>query len=103
MVEPVQSKAAQELIIQGVTSDGRQFRPSDWAERLCGAIAYVGASERRQPHLSYSLYVRPAQVHGIKSVMVSAELREIDPLAYHFVLSFAQDNDLQIADTLPST
>ncbi|MCG7756344.1 MAG: DUF3579 domain-containing protein, partial [Nitrosomonas sp.] len=27
------------FLILGVTSEGRPFRPSDWAERLCGALA----------------------------------------------------------------
>ncbi|TMG81457.1 MAG: DUF3579 domain-containing protein, partial [Betaproteobacteria bacterium] len=27
---------AAELVIQGLTLDGKAFRPSDWAERLCG-------------------------------------------------------------------
>jgi len=35
---------------------------------------------------------------GIKSVVVNEELRSIEPLAYHFVLDFAKDNDLQIVD-----
>jgi hypothetical protein len=29
-------------------------------------------------------------------VVVNEQLREIEPLAYHFVLNFAKDNDLQI-------
>lgn len=33
---------------------------------------------------------------GIRSVVVDEALREIEPLAYHFVLSFAKDNNLQI-------
>ena len=28
-----------EIVIQGVTSEGRTFRPSDWAERLAGILA----------------------------------------------------------------
>ena len=31
--------AAGEFFILGLTSDGKQFRPSDWGERLCGAFA----------------------------------------------------------------
>jgi len=54
-----------------------------------------------QPHLQYSPYVRPVMVGGVKSVIVDARLRDIEPLAYHFVLGFAKDNDLQIADVCP--
>jgi hypothetical protein len=49
-------------------------------------------------HLRYSPYVRPTVLGGVKSVVVNEELREIEPLAYHFVLNFAKDNDLQIVD-----
>ncbi|HAZ60816.1 MAG TPA: hypothetical protein DCY89_04490, partial [Gammaproteobacteria bacterium] len=32
-VTPV-SQTATEIVLRGVTRDGRKFRPSDWAERL---------------------------------------------------------------------
>jgi len=91
---------AREFFIQGITSDGRQFRPSDWAERLCGVMACFGPEGRGGPnaHLQYSPYVRPLLLGGVKSVVVNEELREIEPLAYHFVVNFAKDNDLQIVD-----
>ena len=91
--------SAREFFIQGVTSDGKQFRPSDWAERLCGVMSCFG-TEGSGPnaHLQYSPYVRPLLLGGVKSVVVNEELREIEPLAYHFVLNFAKDNDLQIVD-----
>lgn len=90
---------ADEFFIQGLTSDGKQFRPSDWAERLCGVMAcfqpegmYYGPNAR----LQYSPYVRPTMLDGVKSVVVDESLREVEPLAYHFVLNFAKDNDLQV-------
>lgn len=91
---------AREFVIQGITSKGRQFRPSDWAERLCGVMACFGNEGSRGPnaHLKYSPYVRPAVLSGIKSVVVNEELRQVEPLAYHFVVNFAKDNDLQIID-----
>ncbi len=87
-----------ETIIQGLTGNGQPFRPSDWAERLCGAMScfrpegYAG----RNAHLIYSPYVRPTVLAGIKSVVVSEALRSVEPLAYHFVMDFAKDNDLQV-------
>ena len=53
-----------EIVIQGVTAAGEKFRPSDWAERLCGMMSVFG--EDRQ--LSYSPYLKPATVDGIVSV-----------------------------------
>lgn len=91
---------ASEFFIQGITSDGRQFRPSDWAERLCGVMSCFRpeGSGGRHAHIQYSPYVRPTVLDGVKSVVVSEELRKLEPLAYHFVLNFAKDNDLQILD-----
>lgn len=31
--------AVAELVIRGVTLEGKPFRPTDWAERLCGGMA----------------------------------------------------------------
>ncbi len=102
MADPKQipKKLAREFFIQGITSNGRTFRPSDWAERLCGVMACFRPEGSGGPnaHLKYSPYVRPTVLNGIKSVVVNEELREIEPLAYHFVLNFAKDNDLQIVD-----
>ncbi len=44
-----------ELVIQGVTVDGKPFRPSDWAERLCGDMSAFGGDH----HLQYSPFVYP--------------------------------------------
>lgn len=91
---------ASEFFIQGLTSEGRQFRPSDWAERLCGVMACFRPEGSGGPHahLRYSPYVRPTVLGGVKSVVVNEALREIEPMAYHFVVSFAKDNDLQIVN-----
>jgi len=91
---------SREFFIQGTTSNGKPFRPSDWAERLCGTMScfrppgYGGLNA----HLKYSPYVRPVLLNGVKSVVVKEDLRQIEPLAYHFVLDFAHDNDLQIVE-----
>jgi hypothetical protein len=91
---------ADEFFILGVTSNGRQFRPSDWAERLCGVMSRFRpeGSGGRNAHLKYSPYVHPTIINGVKAVVVSNTLRKIEPLAYHFVVNFAKDNDLQVVD-----
>ena len=93
-------KLANEFFILGTTSDGRQFRPSDWAERLCGVMSCFRpeGSGGLNAHLSYSPYVRPTVLNGVKAVVVNNELRTIEPLAFHFVKNFAKDNDLQVVD-----
>jgi hypothetical protein len=82
------------FVIVGLTTQGRKFRPSDWAERLCGVMSAFG-TERR---MKYSPYVGPGDYNGEKAVFVDGRLGEIEPMAYRFMLNFAQDNDLQIID-----
>jgi hypothetical protein len=80
-----------EFVIVGVTLDGKPFRPSDWAERLCGIMAAFGGDHRMQ----YSPFVHPVTADGIRSVVVDLRLEEAEPMAYRFLLGFAKDNDLK--------
>lgn len=82
----------QSFVIIGVTKEGKKFRPSDWADRLCGIMSAFGSDHR----MTYSPYVRPGcTLKGDKTVLVDARLYEIEPLAYKFLVNFARDNDLQ--------
>ncbi len=87
---------AVELIIKGVTLAGEPFRPSDWAERLCGVLAAYrpGFVATRGPVLGYSPYVQPTMVRGVRSVIVDPRLRDLEPRAWDFVVGFARDNGL---------
>jgi hypothetical protein len=91
---------ADEFFILGVTNKGKQFRPSDWAERLCGAMSCFRPEGSGGPnaHLKFSPYVHPTIVNGVKAVVVDNALQNVEPLAYHFVVNFAKDNDLQMVD-----
>lgn len=86
--------AVVEFVIQGMTLDDKPFRPSDWAERLCGVMAAFGGDHRMQ----YSPYVHPVTAAGLRCVVVDVRLEEIEPMAYRFVLSFATDNELKTRD-----
>lgn len=95
------NQPAEEFFILGLTSDGKQFRPSDWAERLCGVMSCFqppGSGGGRNSHLQFSPYVRPTMLDGVKAVVVNGELKKLEPLAYHFVVDFAKDNDLQVIE-----
>jgi|SRR5687767_11236550 hypothetical protein len=85
---------AVEFVIRGVTLDGRPFRPSDWAERLCGVMSAFGGDHRMQ----YSPYVHPITSEGVRCVVVDRRLEAIEPMAYRFLLNFAKDNELQVRD-----
>ena len=89
-----------EVFIQGLTKDGKTFRPSDWAERLAGTMSSFrpGGPVGGGPgaFIGYSPYCVPRIVAGVKGVIVSASLRELEPMAWDFVLNFARDNDLVV-------
>ena len=93
MTDPTQRV---ELIIQGVTRAGEPFRPSDWAERLCGVLtAYrPGHVATRGPVFGYSPYVQPMMIRGIRAVIVDPRLHALEARAWDFVIGFARDNDL---------
>ena len=93
------SPRAKEVFIQGITSDGRTFRPSDWAERLAGVMSsFRPGGATPGSHLSYSPWCVPTSVGGVKCVIVHMDLRDHDVMAWDFVMNFARDNDLQIAE-----
>ncbi len=83
-----------EFVIQGVTLDGKPFRPSDWADRLCGVMAAFGSDQR----MHYSPYVHPITTSGVRCVVVDTRLESIEPMAYRFLMSFAKDNELRTRD-----
>ena len=102
MVESPQVKKefADEFFILGVTTDGKQFRPSDWADRLCGVMSCFRpeGTGGRNAHLGYSPYVRPTMLDGVRAVVVNSALKNLEPLAWHFVVNFAKDNALQVVE-----
>ena len=89
-----------EVFIQGVTRDGKPFRPSDWAERLAGTMSCFRpeGSGGRGPFIGYSPYCVPRDVGGVKGVLVNRALREMEAMAWDFVMHFARDNDLVAVD-----
>ena len=86
--------AVAEFVIVGTTLDGKTFRPSDWAERLCGVMSAFGGDNR----MTYSPFVHPIAAGGVRCVVVDKRLEAIEPMAYRFLLNFAKDNELQVRD-----
>ena len=60
-----------------------QFRPEDDAS---------------DPRFTYSPYVKPVNIGGLKCVVVDERLRDIEPKAMDFVKNFAKDNNLPIVE-----
>jgi len=87
------------VIIQGITQEGGKFRPSDWAERLCGAVASYGPGRR----IIFHPNVKLASMNDVKCVVIDASLEEDNEMLFDFLTDFADENKLQIlrADTFP--
>ena len=85
--------------IEGITREGKTFRPSDWAERLAGALSsFRPAGTGIGAHIGYSPYCVPRIVGGVKGVVVNPKVRELEPMAWDFVMNFARDNELVVIE-----
>ena len=90
-----------EFFIQGLTLEGKTFRPSDWAERLAGAMSCFRPGGGRGgigAYIGYSPYCVPRVINGVKCVIVNEELKRLEPMAWDFVMNFARDNHLQVTE-----
>jgi Protein of unknown function (DUF3579) len=90
-----------QFYIHGITQEGRTFRPSDWGERLAGAMSSFrpgAAAGGIGAHIGYSPYCVPQTLDGVRCVLVSEALRDIEPMAWDFVMNFARDNGLQVTE-----
>jgi hypothetical protein len=90
-----------QMSIRGVTLEGKTFRPSDWAERLAGAMACFrpdGVSGGIGAYIGYSPLCVPRVINGVKCVIVEEALKGVEPMAWDFVMNFARDNQLQVGE-----
>ena len=93
---------AKEIVIHGVTCQGKPFRPSDWAERLAGVMSsFRPGGPRPGSHLGYSPWCTPTTVKGVSCVVVHRDLQEHDVMAWDFCMNFARDNELQLSEGKP--
>lgn len=80
------------IIIEGITPQGKHFRPSDWAERMSGTLATF-----KNSRIHYSPLLQPGVNHeGYKCVMLDPKLKESSPHVYQAIIEFAKTNNLNI-------
>ncbi|ARG98203.1 DUF3579 domain-containing protein [Legionella micdadei] len=80
------------IIIEGITPQGKPFRPSDWAERMSGSMA---SFKNRRIH--YSPLLQPSvNTEGYKCVLLDPKLKESSPQVYKAIMDFAKANNLRI-------
>ncbi len=80
------------IIIEGQTTDGKTFRPSDWSERLCDLLAAFGRDQR----ICYSPLLLPMIRDGLRCVVVDDSMQSAHPHLYQQIMDFAQSNRLII-------
>jgi hypothetical protein len=79
------------IIIEGITEDGKEFRPSDWAERVSGSL-----STFRNHRIFYSPLLKPTMQNEKKCLVLDKSLKESNPALYEHILEFARKNKLKI-------
>ena len=80
------------IVIEGITNQGKTFRPSDWAERMSGAMASF-----KNSRIQYSPLLEPGvNTEGYKCVMLDPKLKETSPEVYNSIMAFARANNLKI-------
>lgn len=85
------------IIIEGITPQGTAFRPSDWAERMSGAMASF-----KNSRIKYSPLLQPSvTTDGYKCVLLDPTLKESSPQIYQAILDFAKENNLKICGEEP--
>ncbi len=86
--------AIKEIIIRGITADGKKFRPSDWSARLYYAVATYGPNRQ----VTFNPLVKIKVKGDLKCVVVDMRLQDEDPMIFDFLIGFARDNDLVMVD-----
>lgn len=85
---------SKKIIIEGVTKEGKKFRPSDWAERMSGNLATF-----KNRRIFYSPLLQPSvNEEGYKCVKLDPELKKSNPTLYNSILDFAKTNKLNICN-----
>ncbi len=80
------------IVIEGITSQGKTFRPSDWAERMSGSLASF-----KNSRIHYSPLLRPSvNSDGYQCVLLDSKLKESSPSLYQSIIDFAKANNLRI-------
>lgn len=80
------------IIIKGITEDGRRFRPSDWAQRLTTAVGKPMKNRR----IAFHPHVHMVTIDGVNCVIIDEALQESEPMLFEFLMDFARSNKLQI-------
>ena len=83
-------KDSTKIVIEGVTEEGEEFRPADWAERISGSL-----STFKNHRIRYSPLLKPSVRNGHRCLVLDEALKHSHPDLYEHVLDFARKNRLK--------
>ena len=83
------------IIIEGLTSAGKPFRPSDLVDRMCSTFASFGPDRK----LRFSPYLKPQVINGVRCLAVNLKLKDVNPDGYLQLVHFAEENQLNVLDS----
>ncbi len=83
-----------EITIEGITREGKPFRPSDWVDRMCSTFATFGEDRK----LRYSPYLKPEMVKGVRCLAVNLKLKDTNPAGFEQLMHFVEENQLSVLD-----
>lgn len=81
--------------IEGITKEGKQFRPRDWALRMSDRLATY-----KNRRIKYSPLLQPSEnsTGGYRCVLLDPELKYTNPMLYKSIMEFAKKNNLKICN-----
>ena len=82
------------IIIEGITESGRKFRPSDWAERMSGALSTFGRDHRIQ----YSPLLQPMTINGVKCISIDPHMKDSYPEMFAYIMRWVDLNKLKVIE-----
>lgn len=82
------------IIIEGITTNGRKFRPSDWAERMSGMLSTFGRDQR----IRYSPLLYPLTINGVKCISIDPDMQKYHPEIFAYIMQWAESNRLNISE-----
>jgi len=94
----MKTRSFKRKVLIGMTASGHKFRPSDWAERMCGTM-----STFRNRRIYYSPLLRPAVRDGVKCVIVDEALLREAPEIHQQIFEFAETNCLTVISEQENT
>lgn len=90
LIQPIEVTNVKKIVIEGITKNGRKFRPSDWAERMSGALSSFGKDQR----IRYSPLLQPMTFNGTKCISIDPQLQQQYPEMYAYIMAWADTNHL---------